>query len=115
MVEQVRAAAATGQLAVGDPLPSVRVLAAQLVVNPNTVAKAYAELCRSGVTVAERGRGVFIAERRQTLSHVERKRRLTACADAYVREATLLGYSQAEGLEVMERRWSAIPGRKKKS
>ena len=52
IVEQVRLAAAMGTLAAGDALPSVRALAERLVVNPNTIAKAYAELSREGVIEA---------------------------------------------------------------
>lgn len=55
--EQVRLAVATGKLAMGDPLPSVRALAEELVINPNTVARAYAELARDGLIEARPGRG----------------------------------------------------------
>ncbi|MCA9219843.1 MAG: GntR family transcriptional regulator, partial [Planctomycetales bacterium] len=48
VVDQVRAAIVSGELSIGDPLPSVRGLAQQLVVNHNTVAKAFAELVRDG-------------------------------------------------------------------
>lgn len=109
VVEQVRAAVATGKLVTGDALPSVRALATALVVNPNTIAKAYAELCRSGVTLAKRGRGVFVAQQRQVFSQTERERRLAEHANAYVREATLLGFSRAEGIALAEQLWAAIP------
>jgi DNA-binding transcriptional regulator YhcF (GntR family) len=60
IVDQVRLAAATGRLAPGDLLPSVRALAERLLVNPNTVAKAYGELSRDGIIETQQGRGVFI-------------------------------------------------------
>ncbi len=109
IVDQVRAAVATGKLSTGDALPSVRALAAELVVNPNTVAKAYAELCSEGVTEPQRGRGVFVARSRQLLSNNERKRRLNELADAFVHGATLLGLSREDGLALMESRWEEVP------
>ena len=54
---------ATGRLKVGEPLPSIRDLAAEIIVNPNTVARAYRELERDGVVSTQKGRGSFIAER----------------------------------------------------
>ena len=56
ITEQVRLAVTTGGLAVGDQLPSVRVLAEELVVNPNTVARAYGELMREGLLESRAGR-----------------------------------------------------------
>jgi len=64
IIDQVRQAVATEELAVGDALPSVRRLAEDLVVNHNTVAKAYAELVREGVLESQHGRGVFVANAR---------------------------------------------------
>ncbi len=55
--------AATGRLKVGDPLPSIRDLAAEIIVNPNTVARAYRELEQDGVIATQKGRGSVIAER----------------------------------------------------
>jgi GntR family transcriptional regulator len=54
---------ATGRLKVGDPLPSIRDLAAEIIVNPNTVARAYRELEQDGVIATQKGRGSVIAER----------------------------------------------------
>lgn len=93
IVDQVRGAAVAGRARVGDPLPSVRVLAGELVVNHNTVAKAYAELVRDGVLESQPGRGYFIAKRRQVYSKAERDRRLTSAIDPLVAEAVTLGFS----------------------
>jgi len=59
--EQVRAMVAAGQLRPGDQLPTIRQLAAELRVNYNTVAHAYADLDRDGVITTQRGRGTFVA------------------------------------------------------
>lgn len=62
LVDQVKAAVARGALRPGDPIPSVRQLAAQVLVNPNTVAHAYRELDREGVIQARRGLGYFVTD-----------------------------------------------------
>ena len=62
LVDQVKAAVARGALRPGDPIPSVRHLAAQVLVNPNTVARAYRELDREGVILARRGLGYFVTD-----------------------------------------------------
>jgi GntR family transcriptional regulator len=60
IVQQVREALRLGLLDVGDQLPTVREVVADLAINPNTVAKAYRELEREGLVVAQQGRGTFI-------------------------------------------------------
>ena len=96
VVDQVRLAVATGKLEEGDALPSVRALAERLLVNPNTVAKAYAELADDGTIVSQAGRGVFVGRRRQVYTKAERLRRLRPHVDALVTEGLLLGYSVDE-------------------
>jgi GntR family transcriptional regulator len=99
IVDQVRIAIATGQAAPGDQLPSVRALAEQLVVNPNTVARAYADLVREGLLATQPGRGLFIAPRRQVFSDGERRRRLDEAVEEFVRKVALLDFSSAEILD----------------
>ncbi len=60
ITDQVRLAVASGKLAVDDPLPSIRALAERLVINPNTVARAYTDLAREGLIESRSGRGVFV-------------------------------------------------------
>lgn len=62
IVEQIRQAIAKGQLGVGEKLPAVRKLASELVVNPNTVAKAYTLLEQNGLVVTKAGSGTFVAD-----------------------------------------------------
>jgi GntR family transcriptional regulator len=93
IIEQVRLAVATGALGPGDALPSVRGLAEQHVINPNTVAKAYAELVREGVLESHHGKGFFVAEKRQIYSRAERVRRLQQARDAFVHEAVFLDFT----------------------
>src|SRR5512146_1196042 len=79
VVDQIKAAAASGALRAGEPLPSIRPLAMQLRVNRNTIAKAYAELEAEGVIETAAGKGCFLKEsgspftRRARLARVERE------------------------------------------
>jgi GntR family transcriptional regulator len=61
IVQQVKEALRLGTLDVGDQLPTVREVVADLAINPNTVAKAYRDLEREGLVVARQGRGTFVA------------------------------------------------------
>jgi GntR family transcriptional regulator len=95
--DQVRLAVATGALTPGDPLPSVRNLADRLVVNANTVAKAYAELVRDGVLESQQGLGFFVANKKhQVYSRAERLRRLKQALEAFVHEAVFLDFTADE-------------------
>jgi GntR family transcriptional regulator len=66
IVEQIRHAAETGVLQDGEQLPGIRTLAEELVVSPNTVIKAYAELEKAGLLVMRHGAGAFVALKRRT-------------------------------------------------
>jgi GntR family transcriptional regulator len=83
---------AGGELQPGDALPSVRGLAQQLSINPNTVAKAYAELTLDGWLLSRAGLGLFVAEQRQRLSDAERGRRLDEAVDRFVGDVIGLDY-----------------------
>ncbi|HZU38422.1 MAG TPA: GntR family transcriptional regulator [Gemmataceae bacterium] len=93
IIEQVRLGVATATLVPGDAMPSVRTLAEQNVVNPNTVVKAYAELVRDGVLESQHGKGFFVAAKRQVYSRAERLRRFHQALDAFVHEAIFLDFS----------------------
>jgi GntR family transcriptional regulator len=103
IVDQVALAARRGDLVPGAALPSVRALAEQLVINPNTVARAYGELVRAGVLESQRGRGVFVAQRRELFADSEQQRRLAAAVDRLVTEAAMLGLSPAQVRDAVER------------
>jgi GntR family transcriptional regulator len=93
---QVKGAVARGEMQSGAQLPSVRELAKELAINPNTVARAYDSLEAQGVIVRRQGSGCFIADRAQTLSAVERERRLDAEVERVVTEAFHLGFGAEE-------------------
>ena len=96
IVDQVCMAIAAGQLEPGDALPSVRAAAERLVINPNTVARAYAELAREGLVLAQPGKGLTVAPRRQVLATEERHRRLESALDDFVREVAFLDFDYEE-------------------
>jgi GntR family transcriptional regulator len=96
IIDQVCMAIAAGQLAPGDPLPSIRAVAERLVVNPNTVARAYSELTREGRIVSQPGKGLTVAARRQMFSDEERHRRLELALDTFIREVAFLDFRPDE-------------------
>jgi GntR family transcriptional regulator len=115
IADQVRLAVVTAKLAVGDQLPSVRALAEELVVNPNTVAHAYADLTRDGMIESRAGRGVFIARKRKVFTSEESWRRLEPLIDAAIGEALALDFTHEELQAAFERKlrqWKHVKGGK---
>jgi GntR family transcriptional regulator len=109
IVDQVRLGVATGALAPGHAMPSVRSLADRLVINANTVAKAYAELVRDGVLESQQGLGFFVAnKKRQVYSRAERRRRLHQALDTFVHEAVFLDFSAEEIRQVVDEKLAEL-------
>ena len=118
IVDGVRMQIARGELAVGAKLPSVRGLAMQLMVNANTVAKAYSELNTQGLVVSRQGLGLFVAPQRQLLSQEEQQHKLDAAVAAFVNDVAYLDYSSeqlsnaiSEALQKLDRN-APLPGDK---
>ncbi len=104
ITDQVRLAVATGKLAVGDQLPSVRALAEDLVVNPNTVARAYTDLAREGLIESRAGRGVFITRKRKMFTREEGRRRLEPLLEGLIGEAMVMDFTRDELREAFEKK-----------
>ena len=101
----IRSAIATGRLAVGDQLPTVRQLAVDLRVNANTVAKVYAFLERAGVLETRRGVGTFIAARTAApQEEVVRRTELSRLVDRFLAELSHHGYHVDDVLPEIEKR-----------
>jgi GntR family transcriptional regulator len=92
----IRAAIATGRLAVGAQLPTVRQLAVDLRVNANTVARVYAELERAGVVETRRGVGTFVAAKQPVPDKRGREPELRALAERWAAEAAARGFEPAD-------------------
>ena len=97
IIYAVKHQVATGQLQPGVQLPTVRKLATDLRINPNTVARAYAALDSDGVIITQRGQGTYVREHPDD-AHLERIRQeqLKAMMDSAVNQALSLGYSIEE-------------------
>ncbi len=93
LIDQVLGAIATGVLSTGDRLPTVRQVAVDLAINPNTVMRAYKELEIRGVLVTQQGTGTFIAPAQVKRDEVERQRRLSAIAGEFVARAGSEGFT----------------------
>ena len=104
ITDQVRLAVATGRLAVGDQLPSVRALAEELVVNPNTVARAYTDLAREGLIESRAGRGVFLTRKRKMFTREEGRRRLEPLLEGLIGEAMVMDFTRDELREAFEKK-----------
>ena len=104
IVEQVRDGVARGWLAPHDQLPSSRELARTLVINPNTVVHAYAELERQGIVYSRPGLGVFVGEPKAELTKAARRRCVLETLDRFLTEAVHQGFSEAEVLTLVSAR-----------
>ena len=103
LADQVRFAVAAGRLRVGERLPSVRELAAQVRVNPNTVSRAWRELEREGTLFARRGEGVFVAETGPAACRAARAQIVTERIGRAVGDALAAGLSEVEVLDLTRR------------
>jgi GntR family transcriptional regulator len=103
--ESVRHLVASGALRPGDPLPSVRDLAREQRINPNTVAKAYQRLAEAGVVESRRGEGTFVAARPPAMPQAEQARVLREGAARLATLAVNLGASVAEAVSALQAAW----------
>ncbi len=104
LAEQICAGVARGRLRPDERLPSVRELSQTLVINPNTVARAYTELEREGVLYTRPGLGVFVGRVRPPLPKKARRDRLLKNLDLLLVDAVRLGFVEQEVIELIEER-----------
>jgi GntR family transcriptional regulator len=104
IMDRIRALVREGDLSTNSPLPSVRQLAADLEINPNTVARAYSLLEREGLVTTARRRGTLIAPAARNVAHKTVSSRLEEAIDRVLDTAASLGVDVDEVVEALERR-----------
>src|SRR5258705_5342840 len=102
LIDQVQAGIAIGSLAMGHQLPTVRQVAVDLAINPNTVMRAYRELEIRGILSTQQGTGTFITEQKAKASDAQRRRRLAQMVGEVVARAGGEGFTIEELLEVLQ-------------
>jgi GntR family transcriptional regulator len=112
IVDQVCAAVIGGDLTEDEALPPMRQLAEELMVNTNTVVRAYGELAREGIVESRGTRGVYVLAPRQRYKQAERRRRIQPTLKAFISEALLLGFSSEEIIEQVEEEIEELSPRK---
>ncbi|MSR60105.1 MAG: GntR family transcriptional regulator [Planctomycetaceae bacterium] len=108
IVNQVKYLVASGRLAPGDEMPSIRLLAERLVVNPNTVARAYRELEQAGVVEKRRTAGTYVTEQKSPLARRERVRLLSERIDALLAQSRQMNFELEEVIDLMRQRDAAM-------
>lgn len=108
IVNQVRYLIGAGRLEPGEELLPIRVLAEQLTVNPNTVARAYLELERAGVVTKRHGSGTYVSETRSPLPQRQKMKILAGRADALLTEARHLDVELSEVVKLLRERDAAM-------
>jgi GntR family transcriptional regulator len=93
LIDQVRAGVASGTLSSGDQLPTVRQLAVDLTINPNTVMRAYRELELGGMLETHQGTGTFISDKKPEKNSAERDRQLAQMASEFAARAGAAGFT----------------------
>ncbi len=109
IVQQIKLLAASGRLRPGDELPPIRKLAEELLINPNTVARAYRELETAGILESRQGSGTRVAANGSPLNQREKTRLLTERADALLAEARQLGIDFDDVMSLLKKRRGRMP------
>jgi GntR family transcriptional regulator len=115
IVNQVKYLVASGGLAAGAEMPPIRVLAEELLINPNTVARAYRELEIAGIVTKRRTAGTYVSDAGSPLARRERVRILTERIDALLAEARQLNVDVDEILQLVRQRDEAMQPRPEKN
>lgn len=113
VMQQIKYLIASGRLEPGEELPSIRVLAEQLLVNPNTIARAYRELEVAGVVEKRRTAGTYVAESGSPLARKERLKLLKERIDQLLVEAFQMGFDLDEVLKQVQQSELAVHNPKK--
>jgi len=104
VIDQVKAAIATESLSPGDRLPTVRQLAVDLSINPNTVSRAYTELELTGLVETQMGSGTYVGNRPVERDDVERRRLLDQLCQEFLSRASTHGFTLDDVLQNLDQR-----------
>ncbi|HVX63235.1 MAG TPA: GntR family transcriptional regulator [Pirellulales bacterium] len=104
IVNQVKYLVAAGRLQPGEELPPIRTLAQRLLINPNTVARAYRELETAGIVNKRRTAGTYVSDQRSPLARQQRMKILTERVDALLAEARQLDVTTEQILNLVRER-----------
>jgi GntR family transcriptional regulator len=113
LIDQVQAGIAAGSLAPGEQIPTVRQVAVDLAINPNTVLRAYRDLEIRGTLDSQQGTGTFISDRKVKPDEAERERRLEQLVGEFVARAGSGGFTVAELLDALRGRMPEAEKRRK--
>jgi GntR family transcriptional regulator len=103
LIDQVQAAIATGALRPGDQLPTVRLVAVELAINPNTVSRAYREMEIRGILDTQQGTGTFVADRQVEPLPEERERQLVQLVGEFVSRAGAAGLTASDLIKALHK------------
>ena len=104
IIDQVKSAIATGAIGPGDRLPTVRQLAVDLSVNPNTVSRAYTELELTGLVETQMGSGTYVGQREVQPDNLERRRLLDQLCQEFLSRASTHGFTIDDVLDALSAR-----------
>ncbi|HOX49034.1 MAG TPA: GntR family transcriptional regulator [Spirochaetales bacterium] len=101
IIQQIEHAVLSGRLEPGDRLPTIRALAIELKINPNTIAKAYGELEIRGILLTQVGSGTFVSDKRASPGESERAKRLEERTARFIRDMETLGADRTTMVELV--------------
>src|SRR5687768_3754155 len=102
IVNQIKYLVAAGRLSAGDELPPIRALAEQLLINPNTVARAYRELEIAGIVEKRRTAGTYVSDQGSPLARRERIKILTQRVDTLIAEARQMDIALEDVIKLVQ-------------
>ncbi|GMO17888.1 MAG: GntR family transcriptional regulator [Spirochaetaceae bacterium] len=102
IIRQIEYAILSGKLKQGDRLPTIRKLAIDLKINPNTIAKAYGELEIRGILVTQVGRGTYISDKKPDKKDAGRTQKISELCGRFLRDMAALGVEKDEILRLLK-------------
>ncbi len=106
IIDQVKTAMATGSLQAGERLPTVRQLAVDLSINPNTVSRAYTELELTGLVETQMGSGTFVGHQEVRMDDLERRRMLDQICQEFLAKISSYGFTLEDVVDNLSQRKS---------